>query len=99
MTTEPLGEGLAQIGAKVPGRIGRPLDYELELYRALFREWSPRQIARYALAMRTLRFAGDDPLEAIRVATRPNGSLNVSKLDRLAAQAIVRWVRAREADA
>jgi hypothetical protein len=46
-----------------------------------FREWSPRTRARYKTATRLLGKLGDqERKEAVRLATRPNGSVNVSQM-------------------
>jgi hypothetical protein len=58
---------------------------DLDLNRSLFPGWSPRSVARYTQAMRAMSFAPEEKRkEAILAATRPNGSLNVSELYRLA---------------
>jgi hypothetical protein len=55
--------------------------------RDLFPDWSLRTIARFKAAMRTLRDLGGEELWArtIKVATRPNGTLNVAEVERQAA--------------
>jgi hypothetical protein len=59
-----------------PGR--KPSSW-LAFYRAFFPQWSQRTIARYTAAMAML---GDEAAQAaaIQAASRPNGSINVSKL-------------------
>ena len=88
--------GFAPIDAKPLGRSGRPADVELALYRSLFPEWSARTVTRYAMAQRMLREVGVDRLVAIESATRPNGSLNVARLERVAARAICAYARAAD---
>jgi hypothetical protein len=58
---------------------------DLDFHRSLFRDWSPRTIARFTEAMRAMSMAPDEKrIETIKAATRPNGSVNVSKLCELA---------------
>lgn len=69
---------------------GRPRSPSLDLWRQMFGEdWSERTIARFDAAMRKLDSAReisgrDESSEAIVLATRPNGTVNVSKLLRVA---------------
>jgi hypothetical protein len=53
----------------------------------MFREWNPRTRARYKTAMTLL--GQEDQKEVIQLVTRPNGSVNVS---RMLEMAIVRYV-------
>lgn len=67
--------------------MGRPRDPDLEWLREKHPSWSERTIARYAAALRKMVRAGvpdDSVRRAIGTATRPNGSVNVSALDRRA---------------
>lgn len=53
--------------------------------REMFSEWSDRTFATYWQAWQRLTFLGRDVHEeAIRLSTRPNGSLNVCKFARIA---------------
>jgi hypothetical protein len=55
-------------------------------------ELSPRTQARYIRAMRILHEIGADPIVAIKDATRPNGSVNVSKFANLADRELLRFL-------
>jgi hypothetical protein len=61
------------------------------LTRSLLREWSPRTRARFDRALRMLLSAGgrEEAEQAIKLSTRPNGSVNVSKLLGMAAMRYV----------
>jgi hypothetical protein len=62
---------------------GRPRDRALDTYRSLFREWSPRTLARYKRAMdivHGLNLAEGERQKFIETHTRPNGTLNVSAM-------------------
>jgi hypothetical protein len=90
---------------------GRPRDQVLDTYRSLFREWSPRTLARYKRAMdiaRGLNLAEGEKQKFVETHTRPNGTLNVSAMLFLAEvndlmirngltldQAIMAYVKAR----
>jgi hypothetical protein len=76
-------------------RAGRPRSEMLKVGRVMFREWSPRTIARWARAMRLLRSGDDDVPAAIKRVTRPNGTMNVSEFERDAEF----WVYALQDDA
>jgi hypothetical protein len=73
--------------------MGRPLEPARAATRNLFREWSERTFATYWRATKILTAleGREGCLAAIKQATRPNGSLNVAKLERLADTAIVRY--------
>jgi hypothetical protein len=56
-----------------------------DFYAQLFPEWSARTLARYRLDDQ------DERMEVIKLATRPNGSVNVSRmLDMAAMRAVMR---------
>jgi hypothetical protein len=59
---------------------GRPPDARLAHYRLLLKDndWSPRTLARFMKAISLL--SDEDARQAIKAASRPNGSVNVSKL-------------------
>jgi hypothetical protein len=66
---------------------GRPRDQVLDLYRSLFREWSPRTLARYKRTMdilNGLKLAEVEIKAFIINHTRPNGTLKVSTMLMLA---------------
>lgn len=56
-----------------------------------FEDWSPLTKQRFAEAVRMLREAcdNDEKAESIKAATRPNGTLSVSKLLRIASMRYV----------
>lgn len=56
----------------------------------LLSDWSPRTGAKYLAAWNLLDEIGEDLKVYIPLATRPNGTLNVSKLERLAHKALFR---------
>ena len=63
------------------GRRGPKLPEWEQGYRALFPEVSPRTLARLLQAFKLLRTLDPETHKwAVEVASRPNGSLNVSKL-------------------
>ena len=69
-----------------PNRVRKP-GWKTSEARNLMREWSPRTFARFTLAMRMLEDAGigvEEKQRAIKAASRPNGSMNVAKLLRIA---------------
>jgi hypothetical protein len=75
--------GSAAVKHKTGPKPGTKVDSDLD--KSLFPEWSPRTIARYTEAERAMRSVPEEKRkEAILAATRPNGSLNVSALYRLA---------------
>jgi hypothetical protein len=56
--------------------------------------WSERSFDTFYSAVRDLRAVGGDTLgESLQMATRPNGSINVSKLRRIADIALMVNVR------
>lgn len=67
---------------------GRPSDAILGKVRTAYgKVWSPRTITRYKRALRIQWWAGgtnDEWLELQRGALRPNGTINVARLERLA---------------
>jgi hypothetical protein len=77
-------------------KIGRPTPPDLAIVRRTFPDWSPSTIARWTQAMRILRVTGDQTAAtaAIKAATRPNGTVNVSVIVRLADAALMRFVAA-----
>ena len=65
---------------------GRPERHDLAEYRGLFPEWSPRTVARFAVALRRLKAMGYDEEKTagvLRLAFRRNGSMNVAWLDEI----------------
>lgn len=78
-------------GSSKPGP--KPDEYRA-LVRKMMSEMSDRAFDTFWSAMRDLQtIDGEDAcLAAIRASTRPNGSLNVSKLRQLADSAVVRAV-------
>ena len=63
--------------------------------RKLFSEWSERTFATYWSAMQRLDVGGEDAKRAaLAAAIRPNGSINVSKLARIADQELMKAVTA-----
>jgi hypothetical protein len=54
--------------------------------RDLFQEWSRRTVGHHKAAMMVLLTLGGEELwaQAVKVATRPNGTLNVAELERQA---------------
>jgi hypothetical protein len=81
------------------GKVGRPTPPDLALARRTFPDRSPSTVSRWTQAMRILRMTGDQAATtaAIKAATRPNGTFNVSVLVRLANVALVRFVAAERA--
>jgi len=61
--------------------------------RKQFAEWSDRTFATYWSALRRLEAAGADPRVALVAAIRPNGSINVSRLARIADQELMTFVK------
>jgi hypothetical protein len=64
---------------------GRPRDANLDIYRSIFRDWSPRTIARYKRTMDILHALGFNAAEGegrkfIEANTRVNGTLRVSQM-------------------
>ena len=64
--------------------------------RAIFPEWSDRKFATYWAAMRHLLYMEargniDIGEEVLRRATRPNGTINVSKYAREAEWELLKW--------
>ncbi len=60
---------------------GRPLDRVTQVMRALHLDYSPRTVARYRKAMHLLdRFDDGSKKRVLVAATRPNGTINVSRL-------------------
>jgi hypothetical protein len=55
-------------------------------------ESSERTFSRFRYALDLLQYVDTDPADAIMAATRPNGSVNYSKLQRLADQALMRYL-------
>ena len=76
-------------GSSKPGP--KPDSYRAAV-RKMMAEMSDRTFDTFWAAFCTIRtFDGDDALQAaLKAATRPNGSLNVSKLSRLADSAVMR---------
>ncbi|MGA7487905.1 MAG: hypothetical protein WBW74_13335 [Xanthobacteraceae bacterium] len=73
---------------------GRKTPPCLALSRSTFPEYSQRTIARYAQAMKLLSVCGEGALvEAIKAATRPNGTINVSRFGDIAALVYVSMKR------
>ena len=74
-------------------RVGKPGPKRSEsVTRSLFGEWSPSTRARFDDAMRMPLSAGcsqEQVEQAIKAASRPNGSMNVSKLLDMAAMRYV----------
>jgi hypothetical protein len=64
-------------------KAGRKRSEYLSHWRKHFPEYSPRTVARLVEAMRLLP-SGTKGKRLIKAATRPNGSLNVKKLLRMA---------------
>jgi hypothetical protein len=62
------------------------------LLRSTFAEWSPRTQQRYISAMRNLRDLGAHMEAAIKDATRPNGSVNVSRLANFVDRELIRFL-------
>lgn len=64
---------------------GRPVDQSRALARQMLPEWSDRTFARYWLAIQSLHnhVPAEEVQETLAMATRPNGKLNVAKLERL----------------
>jgi hypothetical protein len=60
-----------------------------DFYAQLFPEWSARTLARYRLAMSFLDDQ-DERIEVIKLATRPSGSVNVSRMLDMAAMRAVK---------
>ena len=65
---------------------GRKQSEFLALNREFLSEWSPRTLSRYAQAMSILGDVGGREAQraALKAATRPNGTVNVAKLLKLA---------------
>src|SRR5262245_28818646 len=81
---------IAPIGAK--RRRGRPRSLQLELYRQMFPEWSPRSITRFAEVSTIMNAIGEDPMDALRHAKRPNGSVSVHKALQYANRRLFEWM-------
>jgi hypothetical protein len=62
-------------------KVGRPRSERSALVDQMFSEWSPRTRARYKAAMTLLGvLESQEQLETVQLATRPNGSVNVSRM-------------------
>lgn len=88
-------------GSSKPGP--KPDRYRAMMRKMMADNMSDRTFDTFWTAFCTIKeFDGDDALQAaLKAITRPNGSLNVSKLRRLADSAIMRAVmaeRTREAE-
>jgi hypothetical protein len=59
-------------------------------------EWSPRTLARYVRAWDILDELGEDFGAAVAAATRANGTINVSRFERIADAALMKAVLDRE---
>jgi hypothetical protein len=63
------------------------------LVNGMFHEWSPRTRATYMRAMTMPFLSVEEKQECIKLATRPNGSINVSRLFKLVqVKALFRFV-------
>ncbi len=74
---------------------GRPRNARLDLYRDIFKEWSPRTLARYQRAMEMLisiNYTKEQTKEILRQATRPNGTMSVARVEHLAELAVSEFV-------
>lgn len=60
--------------------------------RYTLREMSDRTFARYLKSVKMIRACGGDAKQAVSECARPNGSINVSKLERLAEGMLLREV-------
>lgn len=81
--------------AETVRKAGRPRDRgKAEMVDRMFSEWSPRTRSRWLSAARTLKtFASPADAAAAQAAcVRPGGSMNVSKLVRLADAAVMAYV-------
>ena len=82
----------------VTGKPGRPKDpWTLAAEQVgLANVMSARSLARWRRAMAVLKDVSDAGYDAVKpaitAATRPNGTLNVSELERIADAALMRWV-------
>jgi hypothetical protein len=76
-----------------PSRVRKPGPKRSLMRSVLPAEWSPRAQARFAQAMRMLEDAGGgaEKQQAVKTASRPNGSVNVSKLLRIAVLQFARF--------
>lgn len=86
-------------GTKQPGKPGPKPDQARAIMRRLFAEWSDRTFARYwkchkrLIALKEYGAIDDAGYEnAIKAATRPNGSLNISKLERVTEGKALMWI-------
>ena len=86
-------------GTKPPGKPGPKPDPARAIMRRLFAEWSDRTFARYwkchqrLTALKEAGAIGASGYEnAIKTATRPNGSLNISKLERVTEGVAAMWI-------
>ena len=82
--------------ADVVGKAGRPVDPFKSTLRLMFSEYSDRTFERYYLAYRRLQGLGvlqgvaemSDPAspyaKALKICTRPNGSVDVTRLSQIA---------------
>jgi hypothetical protein len=92
-------------GTKRPGKPGPKPDQARAHMRRLFAEWSDRTFARYWKCHKRLTLlkeygaidnAGYE--NAIKAATRPNGSLNISKLERVTEDMAAMWIAQQDLD-
>jgi hypothetical protein len=84
--------------ATQPRKRGPQRSDRLALVNNMFREWSPRKRATYTRAMMMPFLSVEEKQECIRLATRANGSVNVSRLFRVAqSKAIFRFLDQRDA--
>jgi hypothetical protein len=89
------------------GKPGCPRDESKALVLDLFKDWSPRTQQRYWMAFKRLRVlcelqhvamnAANSPYrEVLKICTRPNGSVNVNQLSRMAVSMCVRHLAGME---
>jgi hypothetical protein len=68
-------------------------DAHRAMWRGQFEEWGDRKFARFWFAFNALQVFGGGAESAILAATRDNGTLNIAAVERMAYQAIWRYVR------
>jgi hypothetical protein len=69
-----------------PAKVERPgrKDQDSALRQMFAHLWSDRTYARYKRGVRLLRFLGLDVEQVVLLATRPNGTMNLAKFERIA---------------
>lgn len=93
-----------QIGTSSRGRPGPKPDPDRAVIRQMFSDWSDRTFARYWKAFRRaqalVEYGVVDSFESVlKKASRPNGSINVSKFDQITEAIALDWLARREQEA